>query len=129
MPRDRASKYDTSNRRKPGRPPTVPSIARIIVRLAKENPQRGYRGVDAAVRSRRPRLLRTRYLRRAKTITTMITMTTTVPIPIYMVIPLIALLKIPLELPLARRHKPPRAVASQHGRAQRGKDGGDLPVR
>ena len=33
-----ASKYDTSNRRKPGRPPTVPSIARIIVRLAKENP-------------------------------------------------------------------------------------------
>ena len=33
-----AGKYDTSNRRKPGRPPTVPSIARIIVRLAKENP-------------------------------------------------------------------------------------------
>ena len=38
-----ASKYDTSNRRKPGRPPTVPSIARIIVRLAKENPLWGYR--------------------------------------------------------------------------------------
>ncbi len=33
-----ASKYDTSNRRKPGRPPTVPSIARLVVRLAKENP-------------------------------------------------------------------------------------------
>jgi putative transposase len=33
-----ASKYNTSNRRKPGRPPTVPSIARLVVRLAKENP-------------------------------------------------------------------------------------------
>jgi hypothetical protein len=33
-----ASKYDTRNRRKPGRPPAVPSIARIIVRLAMENP-------------------------------------------------------------------------------------------
>jgi len=33
-----ASKYDTSNRRKPGRPPTVPSIARLVIRLAKENP-------------------------------------------------------------------------------------------
>jgi len=31
-------KYDTSNLRKPGRPPTVPSIARIIVRLGNENP-------------------------------------------------------------------------------------------
>ena len=33
-----ASKYDTSNSRKPGRPPTVPGIARLVVRLAKENP-------------------------------------------------------------------------------------------
>ena len=33
-----ASKYDASSRRKPGRPPTVPSIARLVVRLAKENP-------------------------------------------------------------------------------------------
>jgi putative transposase len=33
-----ASRYDTSSRRKPGRPPTVPSIARLVVRLAKENP-------------------------------------------------------------------------------------------
>ncbi|HTQ94552.1 MAG TPA: hypothetical protein VMK84_34185, partial [Streptosporangiaceae bacterium] len=33
-----AGKYDTSNLRKPGRPPTVPSIARIIVRLGNENP-------------------------------------------------------------------------------------------
>jgi putative transposase len=32
-----AKKYDTSMRRKPGRPPTVPGIARLIVRLAKEN--------------------------------------------------------------------------------------------
>jgi putative transposase len=37
-----ASKYDPSSRRKPGRPPTVPSIARLVVRLAKENPLWGY---------------------------------------------------------------------------------------
>jgi len=33
-----ASKYDTSNSRTPGRPPTVPGVARLVVRLAKENP-------------------------------------------------------------------------------------------
>jgi putative transposase len=33
-----ARKYDTSKRRKPGRPPAVHSIARLAVRLAKENP-------------------------------------------------------------------------------------------
>jgi putative transposase len=33
-----ASKYDTSSRRKPGRPPTAPSIGRLVIRLAKENP-------------------------------------------------------------------------------------------
>ena len=33
-----AKKYDTSKRRKPGRPPTVPGIIRLVVRLAKENP-------------------------------------------------------------------------------------------
>ena len=33
-----ATKYDTSKRRKPGRPPTVPGIARLVIRLAKENP-------------------------------------------------------------------------------------------
>jgi putative transposase len=33
-----AKTYDTSKRRKPGRPPTVPGIARLVVRLAKENP-------------------------------------------------------------------------------------------
>ncbi len=40
-----ASKYDTSKRRKPGRPSTVPSIARLVVRLAKENPLWGYRRI------------------------------------------------------------------------------------
>jgi putative transposase len=40
-----ARKYDTSKRRKPGRPPTVPSIARLVVRLAKENPLWGYRRI------------------------------------------------------------------------------------
>jgi putative transposase len=40
-----ASKYDTSNSRKPGRPPTVPGIARLAVRLAKENPLLGTRRI------------------------------------------------------------------------------------
>jgi len=40
-----ASKYDTSNSRKPGRPPTVLGIARLVVRLAKENPLWGYRRI------------------------------------------------------------------------------------
>jgi transposase InsO family protein len=39
------NKYDTSTRRKPGRPPTVPSIARVVVRLAKENPLWGHRRI------------------------------------------------------------------------------------
>ncbi len=38
-------KYDTSKRRKPGRPPAVRSIARLAVRLAKENPLRGHRRI------------------------------------------------------------------------------------
>jgi hypothetical protein len=33
-----ARKYDTSNRRQPGRPATIRSIARLTVRLAQENP-------------------------------------------------------------------------------------------
>ena len=38
-------KYDTRKRRKPGRPPTVQSIARLVLRLAKENPLWGYRRI------------------------------------------------------------------------------------
>jgi putative transposase len=33
-----ARKYDTSKRRKPGRPPAVRSIARLAIRMASENP-------------------------------------------------------------------------------------------
>jgi transposase InsO family protein len=44
-----ANKHDTSKRRKPGRPPTVPSIARLVVRLAKENPLWGYRRIHGEV--------------------------------------------------------------------------------
>jgi putative transposase len=41
-----ARKYDTSRRRRPGRPATVRSIARLTVRLAHENPLWGYRRID-----------------------------------------------------------------------------------
>jgi putative transposase len=40
-----ARKYDTSKRRKPGRPATVRSIARLTIRLAQENPLWGYRRI------------------------------------------------------------------------------------
>jgi putative transposase len=40
-----ARKYDTSKRRRPGRPPATRSIARLVVRLAKENPLWGYRRI------------------------------------------------------------------------------------
>jgi putative transposase len=40
-----ARKYDTSGRRRPGRPPTVPGIALLVIRLAKENPLWGHRRI------------------------------------------------------------------------------------
>ena len=40
-----AAKDDTSKRRTPGRPPAVPGIARLVIRLAKENPLGGYRRI------------------------------------------------------------------------------------
>ena len=40
-----ARRYDTSSRRQPGRPAAVRSIARLAVRLAKENPLWGYRRI------------------------------------------------------------------------------------
>ena len=40
-----ARKYDTSKRRKPGRPATVRSFARLTIRLAQENPLWGYRRI------------------------------------------------------------------------------------
>jgi len=40
-----ARKYDTSKQRRPGRPATVRTIARLTIRLAHENPLWGYRRI------------------------------------------------------------------------------------
>jgi hypothetical protein len=45
-----ARKYGTSGRRKPGRPPAVPGIARLVVRLAKDNPLWGHRRIHGELK-------------------------------------------------------------------------------
>ena len=47
MPRQLAArKYDTSGRRKPGRPPVTRGIKRLVLRLARENPLWGHRRIQ-----------------------------------------------------------------------------------
>jgi hypothetical protein len=53
-----ARKYDTTTRRRTGRPPTVRSIARVAVRLARENPLWGYRRIHGELTNSVRRLRR-----------------------------------------------------------------------
>jgi hypothetical protein len=46
-----ATKYDGSNRRRPGRPCTKPDIAALVVRMADENPTWGYTRISGGLRS------------------------------------------------------------------------------
>ena len=41
-----AKKYDTSGRRRPGRPPRTPGIKRLVLRLARENPLWGHHRIQ-----------------------------------------------------------------------------------
>jgi putative transposase len=41
-----ARKWDYSNRRRPGRPPTAAAIKKLVIRMATDNPQWGHRRVQ-----------------------------------------------------------------------------------
>ncbi len=46
-----ASKYDGSRRRRPGRPLTAAALAKVVARMARENPTRGYTRIRGALDS------------------------------------------------------------------------------